>query len=56
VATGDQTVFGRIASLSNGRRTEMTPMQKEILRFVLIIVAFIVTFVVIIIVIWYVQV
>ncbi|CEN60695.1 hypothetical protein ASPCAL03130 [Aspergillus calidoustus] len=52
VATGDQTVFGRIASLSNGRRTEMTPMQKEILRFVLIIVAFIVTFVVIIIVIW----
>ena len=54
VGTGDQTVFGRIASLSNGRRTELTPMQREILRFVLIIASFIVTFVVIIIIIWYV--
>lgn len=54
VGTGDQTVFGRIASLSHGRRTELTPMQKEILRFVLIIASFIITFVVIIIIIWYV--
>ncbi|BCS24978.1 cation-translocating P-type ATPase [Aspergillus puulaauensis] len=52
VGTGDQTVFGRIASLSHGRRTELTPMQKEILRFVLIIASFIITFVVIIIIIW----
>ncbi|KKK25632.1 hypothetical protein ARAM_003675 [Aspergillus rambellii] len=52
VGTGDLTVFGRIAGLTNRRRTERTPMQKEILRFVLIIVSFIVTFVIIIIVIW----
>ncbi|KAL3479009.1 hypothetical protein BJX99DRAFT_268860 [Aspergillus californicus] len=52
VGTGDQTVFGRIASLSSGRRTELTPLQKEILRFVLIIVSFIVTFVIIIIIVW----
>ncbi|KAL4862167.1 hypothetical protein BDV12DRAFT_49407 [Aspergillus spectabilis] len=52
VGTGDQTVFGRIASLSNERRTEMTPMQKEILRFVLIIVSFVVTFVAIIVIVW----
>ncbi|KAL2865013.1 cation-translocating P-type ATPase [Aspergillus lucknowensis] len=52
VGTGDRTVFGRIARLSNGRRTGMTPMQKEILRFVLVIISFIVTFVAIIIIIW----
>ncbi|KAL4982980.1 hypothetical protein BDW68DRAFT_194775 [Aspergillus falconensis] len=52
VGTGDQTVFGRIAGLSNGRRTEMTPMQREILRFVLIIVSLVVTFVLIIVIIW----
>ncbi|KAL3429013.1 hypothetical protein BDV09DRAFT_203411 [Aspergillus tetrazonus] len=52
VGTGDQTVFGRIAGLSNGRRTEMTPMQKEILRFVLIIIGFVVAFVLIIVIVW----
>lgn len=54
VGTGDLTVFGRIAGLSNRRRTEMTPMQKEILRFVLIIVSFIVTVVIIVVILWYV--
>lgn len=52
VGTGDLTVFGRIAGLSNGRRTEMTPMQKEIRRFVLIIVSFIVTVVIVVVVLW----
>lgn len=52
VGTGDLTVFGRIAGLSNRRRTEMTPMQKEILRFVLIIVSFIVTVVIIVVILW----
>ncbi|KAL4772526.1 P-type ATPase [Aspergillus nidulans var. acristatus] len=52
MGTGDQTFFGRIAGLSNGRRTEMTPMQKEILRFVLIIVCFVVVFVLIIVIVW----
>lgn len=56
VGTGDQTVFGRIAGSSNGRRTEMTLMQKEILRFVLIIVGFVVAFVLIIVIVWYAKV
>ncbi|KAL4907192.1 hypothetical protein BDW74DRAFT_148734 [Aspergillus multicolor] len=52
VATGNDTVFGRVASLSSGRRTKMTPMQREILRFVLIIASLVVLFVTIIIIIW----
>ncbi|OAT01112.1 H+/K+-exchanging ATPase [Blastomyces dermatitidis ER-3] len=38
VATGDNTVFGRIAQLANKPRHEFTPLQKKILRFVLVIV------------------
>ncbi|KAK2733701.1 hypothetical protein FQN57_001981 [Myotisia sp. PD_48] len=52
VATGDTTVFGRIASLTNKPRHEFTPIQKEILRFVLIIVAFITTVVILVVVLW----
>ncbi|KAL4938740.1 hypothetical protein BDV06DRAFT_200244 [Aspergillus oleicola] len=52
VATGNGTVFGRVASLSSGRRTKMTPMQREIFRFVLIIASLVVVFVTIIIVVW----
>ncbi|KAL4961040.1 cation-translocating P-type ATPase [Aspergillus stella-maris] len=52
VGTEDRTVFGRIASLSNKRRTGFTPMQKEIFRFVLIIVSFVVVFVLMIVIIW----
>ena len=36
VATGDNTIFGRIAKLTSDPKTGMTPLQKEILRFVLI--------------------
>ncbi|ORY10679.1 hypothetical protein BCR34DRAFT_625171 [Clohesyomyces aquaticus] len=42
VATGDNTVFGRIATLANDPKIAMTTLQKEILRFVLIIALFIV--------------
>ncbi|KAL4929772.1 cation-translocating P-type ATPase [Aspergillus undulatus] len=52
VATGDLTVFGRIASLSNKRRSDFTPMQKEIFRFVLIIISLVVTFVLVIVIVW----
>ncbi|KLJ08255.1 calcium-translocating P-type ATPase, PMCA-type [Blastomyces silverae] len=50
VATGDNTVFGRIAELANKPRHEFTPLQKEILRFVLIIVGIIITVVVLVVV------
>ncbi|KAF1974442.1 calcium ATPase [Bimuria novae-zelandiae CBS 107.79] len=52
VATGDNTVFGRIAKLTNDPKTGMTPLQREILRFVLIITVFITCVVVLIVVLW----
>lgn len=52
VATGDNTVFGRIAKLTTEPKTGMTPLQKEILRFVLIISGFITFVIVVIIVLW----
>jgi sodium/potassium-transporting ATPase subunit alpha len=52
VATGDRTVFGRIAKLTSEPSTGMTPLQKEILRFVLIISLFIVCVIVLIIILW----
>jgi sodium/potassium-transporting ATPase subunit alpha len=53
VATGDSTVFGRIAKLTSDPKTGMTPLQKEILRFVLIISTFITVVVIVIITLWY---
>jgi sodium/potassium-transporting ATPase subunit alpha len=52
VATGDSTIFGRIAKLTSDPKTGMTPLQKEILRFVLIIALFITVVVILIIVLW----
>ncbi|KAF2110504.1 hypothetical protein BDV96DRAFT_528108 [Lophiotrema nucula] len=52
VATGDNTVFGRIAKLTSEPKTGMTPLQKEILRFVLIISLFIAVVVILIIILW----
>lgn len=54
VSTGDSTIFGRIAKLTSEPKTDMTPLQKEILRFILIISAFIFCVVILIIVLWYV--
>lgn len=54
VATGDNTIFGRIAKLTNQPKTGMTTLQREIFRFVLIISLFIVCVVITVIVVWYV--
>jgi sodium/potassium-transporting ATPase subunit alpha len=52
VATGDSTVFGHIAKLTSTPSTERTPLQKEILRFVIIIVSLMVLMNIIIIAVW----
>jgi len=52
VSTGDETVFGKIAKLTAAPDNKMTPLQKEILRFVIIIVSIAVTFMVIIAAVW----
>lgn len=54
VATGDNTIFGRIAKLTSDPKIGMTPLQREILRFVLIIALFITCVVILIIILWYV--
>lgn len=45
VETGDRTVFGRIAKLTSAPKAGLTPLQKEILIFVGIIVALMLTMV-----------
>lgn len=52
VATGDSTIFGRIAKLTSEPKTGMTPLQREILRFVLIITVFITFVVILIVILW----
>ncbi|PTB36171.1 hypothetical protein M441DRAFT_151795 [Trichoderma asperellum CBS 433.97] len=52
VATGDNTVFGRIAKLTNKPKTGQTALQKEIFRFVLIIATLMILMVVVIIALW----
>ncbi|KAI8937735.1 hypothetical protein NX059_005435 [Plenodomus lindquistii] len=52
VATGDNTIFGRIAKLTSDPKTGTTPLQREIFRFVLIIALFITCVVVLIIILW----
>jgi len=52
IQAGDSTVFGRIARLSSTGAPTFTTLQKEILRFVLIIVSIAITIAVIIIILW----
>ncbi|KAK4561596.1 hypothetical protein LTR86_004275 [Recurvomyces mirabilis] len=50
--TGDRTVFGRIAKLTNAPKPGLTPLQKEILYFVCIIVGLMLTMILVVIVVW----
>ncbi|KAL6246835.1 hypothetical protein RBB50_006142 [Rhinocladiella similis] len=52
VSTGDSTVFGHIAKLTSQPSTGRTTLQKEVLRFVIIIVALMVTMNIIVIAVW----
>lgn len=52
VATGDNTVFGKIAKISSQPRTGLTPLQSEVLRFVLIVVGVIVVLMVLVVILW----
>ncbi|KJK83981.1 Sodium/potassium-transporting ATPase subunit [Metarhizium anisopliae BRIP 53293] len=52
VATGDRTVFGRIATLTNEPKTGMTTLEKEVLYFVLFICAIMFTMIVAVVIIW----
>ena len=52
VATGDNTVFGSIAKLTSKPKTGLTPIQKEIIRFIGITTIFITFLVVLVIILW----
>lgn len=52
VATGDHTIFGTIARLTSQPKKGLSPMQSEVLRFVLTISAVIVVLAVLIVILW----
>lgn len=52
VATGDNTIFGSIAKLTSHPKKGLTPMQWEILRFVILTTLIILALVVLVIILW----
>ena len=52
VSTGDNTVFGHIAKLTSTPSSERTPLQKEIMRFVFIVVTLMITMNLVVIGVW----
>lgn len=52
VSTGDSTVFGKIAKMTNAPKTGLTPLEREVLNFVIIICSIMFLMIVIVIVVW----
>ena len=55
VSTGDETVFGKIARMTSEPKTELTTLEKEVLRFVLFIFIIMITMIVVVIIVWFVN-
>ncbi|KJZ76883.1 hypothetical protein HIM_03760 [Hirsutella minnesotensis 3608] len=52
VATGDRTVFGRIATLTNEPSTKMTTLEREVLYFVTFICGIMFTMIAVVLIVW----
>ncbi|KAH8729495.1 hypothetical protein BGZ61DRAFT_491819 [Ilyonectria robusta] len=52
VATGDTTVFGRIAQLTNKPKTGLTTLEREVFHFVMVICSIMLLMIIIVIIIW----
>lgn len=52
VATGDRTVFGRIAALTNEPKVNMSTLEREVLYFVIIICSIMLAMIVVVLVVW----
>lgn len=52
VATGNRTVFGRIAKLTNEPKTGMTTLEREVLNFVIIICSIMLVMIIIVLILW----
>lgn len=55
VSTGDSTVFGKIAKMTNAPKNGMTTLEREVLNFVIIICSIMLTMIVIVIIVWFVN-
>ena len=53
VSTGDSTVFGKIAKMTNAPKSGLTPLEREILNFVIIICTIMFTMIIVVIIVWY---
>ncbi|RDW59706.1 putative calcium-transporting ATPase [Coleophoma cylindrospora] len=52
VSTGDSTVFGKIAKLTNAPKTGLTTLEREVFNFVTIICSIMISMIVLVIIIW----
>ncbi|RDL34359.1 putative calcium-transporting ATPase [Venustampulla echinocandica] len=52
VSTGDSTVFGKIAKMTNTPKTDLTPLEREIMSFVIIICSSMLVMIVLVVIIW----
>jgi sodium/potassium-transporting ATPase subunit alpha len=52
VSTGNRTVFGRIAKLTNEPQKGMTTLEREVLNFVIIICSIMFTMIIVVIILW----
>lgn len=52
IATGDRTVFGRIAKLTSAPKQGLTPLQRELLYFISLIVGIMLVMIITVIIVW----
>lgn len=52
VSTGDSTVFGKIAKLTNAPKTGLTLLEREVLNFVIIICSIMFVMILVVIIVW----
>jgi sodium/potassium-transporting ATPase subunit alpha len=55
VSTGDKTVFGRIAKMTNDPKTGLTTLEREVLNFVIVICSIMFTMIVVVLIVWSVE-
>ena len=55
VSTGDNTVFGRIAKMTNEPKSGMTTLEREVLNFVIIISSIMLSMIILVVIVWLVH-
>ena len=52
IGTGDKTIFGRIAKLTNEPKTGFTPLERDVFNFVIIIFSLMTSMIVLCVIVW----